>query len=66
LPLKPMYSNYYLPLKFSNQHFSHRVVLKVSTFWNIPPCSPCMNQHFGKTCHFNLQGRKQSSKKPTC
>jgi hypothetical protein len=31
---------------------------KVAIFWNKAPCSPYMNQRFGRRYHFHLQGRK--------
>jgi hypothetical protein len=36
------------------------VVTKVSIFWDIASYNPYMNQHFGRTYHPHLQGRKSA------
>jgi hypothetical protein len=34
------------------------VTMKNSVFWDVAPCSSCVNRRFGKTCRHKLQGRK--------
>jgi hypothetical protein len=34
--------------------------MKVAISWDVVPCSPYMNQRFGRTFHLHLQGRKSA------
>jgi hypothetical protein len=34
--------------------------MKIAIFWDIPPCSPYLNQRFGGMYHLHLQGRKSA------
>jgi hypothetical protein len=36
------------------------VVMNSSTFWDIAPCSSCVNRRFGGTYGLHLQGRKSA------
>jgi hypothetical protein len=40
------------------------VTTKNSVFWDVAPCSSCMNRCFGGTYRLHLQGRKSMSEKP--
>jgi hypothetical protein len=44
-------STYYI---ITWQSTPHNIVI----FWDIAPCNPYVNRHFGGTYHFHLQGRK--------
>jgi hypothetical protein len=37
-----------------------RIILNVAIVWDIMPCSPHVNQHFGETYHFHVQGKKSA------
>jgi hypothetical protein len=36
------------------------VTMKNAVFWDVLPCIPCVNRHFGGIYYLHLQGRKTS------
>jgi hypothetical protein len=47
-----------IPVKFE---LFTAVTMKNAVFWDVTPCTSCVNLGFGGTYHLHLQGRKSAS-----